>query len=169
MENFKLQKCLKSCNPNSDYVRFVLSFKNHPVLTEESTCKICCRFFSTQFDSLLVKSSSSHPSSTKATVCDTKRLHTPFTVRHTLFLCSYKFCFLHFSSVSPFTRIPQLIACIFSSLLYFCLVLCYFFVLSLNFSTFLHCNYNTSLFLTFYFFGICLGDFGCPVCQPSKL
>lgn len=56
---------------------------------------------------------------------------------------------LLFAFLIPFTRIPQLIACIFSYLLYFCLVLCYFFVLSLNFSTFLHCNYNTSLFLTF--------------------
>lgn len=67
---------------------------------------------------------------------------------------SDKFCFsLHvffFLIDKPFfTWIPQLIACVFCSFFFF-FVWCYVVVSSLNFSSFLHCNYNTSLFDLFF-------------------
>lgn len=62
----------------------------------------------------------------KLTVCDTIRLHTLFFF---FFLCSYKFCFLHFSSVSPFhsnTSVNRMHFLV--SIIFFVLVLCYFFL-----------------------------------------
>lgn len=126
--------------------------------------------FSTQLDTLPshFPRVSLHPTSTKATVCDTKPTYSS-TIRNPSFLCSNKFRFSHFSSVSPFHSNTSVNCMHFLVSIIFCLVLCcLFFFIKLEFHNFLHCNYNTSLF-DFFIFGICFGVFGCPVCQPSKL
>lgn len=51
----------------------------------------------------------------------------------------------------PFFHLNTSVNCMhFLVFIFFFFVWCYVFVLSLNFSSFLHCNYNTSLFDLFF-------------------
>lgn len=114
--------------------------------------------FSTQLDTLPshFPRVSSHPTSTKATVCDTKPTYCS-TIRNPSFLCSNKFCFSHFSSVSPFHSNTSVNCMHFLvSIIFLFGAMLFVFLLSLNFTTF--CTVTIiPLYLTFLFLESVLG------------
>lgn len=112
--------------------------------------RLCGKKRPIHFNALVFLTSRTYQSYSR---CDTMRLKLIPMDKDTSL--SAKFCFslnvFFFLSLidKPFFHLNTSVNCmhfLVFILFYFFFVWCYVFVLSLNFSSFLHCNYNTSLF-----------------------